>query len=300
MNRMPPTPEQPDDVDDQYRRASALDPSRPGEAVSRTVLAYAARLAAERAAAHAGNKLKSRRTASHAWWRPAILGTLTAAGLAGLLIAPQFLAPRAPPVAEPPPIAQAVDSTAGESAPPPSAQTPQVTARPPVPVRSANLPTRATHARPKANGATAALAAQSTSVAPPAGSEAAGTGAFVAGLPARELRVPGSPAAVTSIAAVARIGTNPSAALRRAAEVGDLAALEALLEKQTDIDSRDGAGRTALMLATLHGQADAVTALLAHGADPNAADADGTTPLQAATAGDHQTIVAALRRYGAR
>lgn len=124
---------------------------------------------------------------------------------------------------------------------------------------------------------------------------AAATGGLIAGQ-----RMAGNPSAVTSIAAAPRVGTNPAAEFRHAAEVGNLAALSALVEKQPDIDARDSAGRTALMLATLHGEADAVVALLAHGADPNAADADGTTPLQAATAGDHPAIVAALRRYGAR
>jgi ankyrin repeat protein len=67
-----------------------------------------------------------------------------------------------------------------------------------------------------------------------------------------------------------------------------------------DIDARDESGRTALMLATLHGQTHAVDTLLASGADPNAADAQGTTPLQAAIAGGQPSIVAALRRAGAR
>jgi len=93
---------------------------------------------------------------------------------------------------------------------------------------------------------------------------------------------------------------DPAAAFRRAAEMGDLPGLKALLERQADIDSRDAVGRTALMLATLHGQTNAVAVLLAYGADPNAADADGTTPLRAAKAGDHPAIVAALQRYGAR
>jgi hypothetical protein len=114
---------------------------------------------------------------------------------------------------------------------------------------------------------------------------------------------------MTAIAAAPRAGAavapttapaEPAAALRRAAEIGDLSGLQMLLEKQSDIDSRDAAGRTALMLATLHGQTDAVAALLAYGADPNAAAADRTTPLQVARAGDHPAIVAALQRYGAR
>jgi ankyrin repeat protein len=95
-------------------------------------------------------------------------------------------------------------------------------------------------------------------------------------------------------------------ALRQAAEAGDMAALRPLLSSQADIqrgsaiDARDGNGRTALMLATLHGRRAAVDALLAAGADPNAADAQGTTPLQAAVAGGQPEIIAALQRAGGR
>ena len=90
------------------------------------------------------------------------------------------------------------------------------------------------------------------------------------------------------------------AELRRAAEIGDVPTLQSLLGRQPVIDARDEGGRTALMLATLHGQAAAVDALLARGADPNAADARGMTPLQAAVAANRPAIVTALRRAGAR
>jgi ankyrin repeat protein len=93
---------------------------------------------------------------------------------------------------------------------------------------------------------------------------------------------------------------DPAAELRRAAEIGDVAKLQTLLERQSVVDARDEDGRTALMLATLHGRAHAVDVLLAHGADPNAADARGTTPLQAALAGHQAAIAAALQRAGAR
>jgi ankyrin repeat protein len=297
MNKVPPDQDPTDDVDAQYRRASALDPSRPDEAVRRAVLAHAAQLAAERATAGAG-RLKSRRTAPQAWWRPAIFGTLAAAGLAGLVIAPQLLAPRAPPVARSSAISQAADNRAPEPATPPPAASPEITARPPASVRSANLPSYSARARPRANEATAQPAAQAASPMPPVESRAADTGAALVGGAARQLR--SEPAASTALATASRLEPNIPAAFRRAAQIGDLAALQTLVEKQADIESRDAAGRTALMLATLHGQTDAVAALLAYGADPNAADADGTTPLQAATTGDHPAIVAVLRRYGAR
>jgi ankyrin repeat protein len=94
--------------------------------------------------------------------------------------------------------------------------------------------------------------------------------------------------------------TDSAAAFRQAAEAGDLGALDRLLGMQPDINARDAAGCTPLMLAVLHGQTGAVSALLAYGADPNAADRRGTTPLQAARAAGRPAIIAALQRYGAR
>jgi len=295
MNKVPPDQDPADDVDAQYRSASALDSSRPGEAVRRAVLAHAAQLAAERARGATGGR-QSRRTLKQAGWRPAIFGTLAAAALAGLVIAPQWLAPRAPPVAESSPIAPAADNLASEPTMPPAAASREITARPPAPVPSANLPSYSARAQPQP---TVAPAVEATPLAQSARLSAADSSAAVAGASAARQRMAGSSAA-PPIAAAARGGASPAAAFRHAAEVGDLAALATLAEKQADIDARDVAGRTALMLATLHGQTDAVAALLAYGADPSAADADGTTPLQAATAGDHPAIVAALRRYGAR
>lgn len=85
-----------------------------------------------------------------------------------------------------------------------------------------------------------------------------------------------------------------------AAETGDLEQLQRCLDESTDIDSRDDAGRTALLLATLHDRKEAVAFLLAHGANPNAADAGGVTPLSAAIAGNHSAIIRMLKGAGAR
>jgi hypothetical protein len=305
MNKVPPNEDPADDVDAEYRRASALDTSRPGAAVRRAVLAHAAQLAAERALSGADSKLKSRRTANQARWRPAIFGTLAAAVVAGLVTAPRWLAPGAPQVAEPSASAPAAVNRADQLATPAPAAASEVPATPPVSARSAYLSSHPVRERPKANEAQAQSAAEPASSGAPVGSKTADAGGLVAGRlvaggAASQVRAPGSPAAVTSVAAAPRAGTNPSTALRSAAEIGDLTALETLVASQADLESRDAAGRTALMLATLHGQTDAVAALLAYGADPDAADAHGTTPLQAATAGDHPAIVAVLRRYGAR
>ena len=250
----PPSQYGPDDLDEEYRRASALDPSRPSEAVRRTVLDHAAKLAAERTVKQGGIKSAKRRQpmATHARWRPAIFGSLAAAALAGILIAPHLLGPRVPPApardrAPPTVAARAERAPAAESGPGTVADQPRL--------------------------------AQADS------SLKAGAGA------ARNSAAP-RPREAGPV--------DPAAALRRAAEVGDTEELNALLGATHDVDVRDGAGRTALMLAVLHGQAGAVDVLLAHGADPNAADARGTSPLQLAVAGDQQAIIRALQRAGAR
>src|ERR1022692_3977141 len=92
MNDVPPREDPLDDIDDRYRRASALDASRPSEFVRRAVLEHAARLADERGKAdHSVRYVRPTRRSSRAWRRPAIVGTLAAAALAGLLITPHFL-----------------------------------------------------------------------------------------------------------------------------------------------------------------------------------------------------------------
>ena len=111
MNQLPPGPDLPDDVDERYRRASALDRSRPGETVQRAVLAHAARLAAERATQDAAtSERRAAATPSGRWRRPAVLGTLAAAALAAVLVAPRFLAPPAAPAVVETPVAPSARS----------------------------------------------------------------------------------------------------------------------------------------------------------------------------------------------
>ncbi len=97
MNEIPPNQDQADEVDNRYRRESALDPSRPSESVRRAVLEHATQLAAERSAKNGPAQIGAARPAANPrWWRPTAFGTLAAAALAGLLIIPRFLAPDAP------------------------------------------------------------------------------------------------------------------------------------------------------------------------------------------------------------
>ena len=338
---MPPNQDGADEVDNAYRRESALDPSRPSESVRRTVLEHAAQLAAERLAKNGATKSGSTRPANPRWRRPAAFGTLAAAALAGLLIIPRFLAPDAPlvgalPTAPVQPNAAATaasqaeireqppDAMAGvrqQSPPPPeeSALKPRTSSRNEATVADSAAEIEAKNGPGKVQSMTSARrrAVGGGGEADARRAQAGGATGIAASPPQSAAPAAQSPArtappaapAVQSVApaALSAARTAPPARLadsaaevRRAAEIGAVPELQTLLGQQGDIDARDESGRTALMLATLHGQARAVDMLLAHGADPNAADAQGVTPLQAAIAGDRPAIAAALRRAGAR
>jgi hypothetical protein len=282
VSELPPSPGETDEVDALYRRASARDASRPSESVRRAVLDHAAQLAVKRAAgkdaARSGTELRARR---QSWWRPAAFGTLAAAALAGFLVIPQYLGPDVP--------ISATSSPTSVTVPVPAAA-PTLAAATSAEGRNRQAAQHATR-EPSVTGAPSAPAAQD-SVQPAARSarSAASSTAALSYSP---------PSAVASVAQAAR-STGPAVKLRQAAELGDVPALQTLLSEQPALDARDADGRTALMLATLHGRIEAVEALLSAGADPNAADLHGTTPLQAALAGDQPAIAAALRRAGAR
>lgn len=346
MNELPPTPEDSDEVDALYRRASARDASRPSESVRRAVLDHAAQLAMNRApgkdSARRGTGLRAKRPS---WWRPAALGSLAAAALAGFLVIPQYLTPDAPinpasssaPAPTPTPAATPAPASSSAEYLQPQAVAPEprtadskaqaadevmqnvvVTAAKKMPAlgrnrQSAQDATRAPSvvgslSAPTAQGvpvvpsAPPAPSAQSVPIAPNAldNAQPATRSARNAASSAAALSYSPSPSPAAASAASAGRLMDPAAQLRQAAELGDVPALQALLGKQPIIDGRDAGGRTALMLATLHGRTEAVEALLSAGADPNAADARGTTPLQAALAADRTVIAAALRRAGAR
>jgi Meckel syndrome type 1 protein len=339
MTEVPPSQDETDEADEAdeadelYRRASALDAGRPSEPVRRAILKHAAELATARAA---GRKAVKRRPTRQAWWRPAAFGTLAAAALAGLLVMPQFItheppdtsvsspelaeksAPAAPKVTASPNGTAAQNATAPRNAPleevvvteQRAARTEQRAAKAEQYAaqqgsrRAASKPAAqdelqeqaSADAQDKRYGAPAPSQAASDAVvgsaAPPAAPAAALNGVTAgAGAPTAQFG---------AIAGRASGVMDPAAQLRRAADMGDVPALQALLNKQPAIDARDSGGRSALMLATLRGRAEAVDVLLSAGADPNAADARGTTPLQAALAGNQPAIVEALRRAGAR
>ena len=88
------------------------------------------------------------------------------------------------------------------------------------------------------------------------------------------------------------------AALWRAAQRGDLAALDALADP-TRVDAPDEFGRTALHHAAESGQVAAVQLLLARGAARDANDRYGSTPLMLACAAESPAACGALIAAGA-
>ena len=74
-------------------------------------------------------------------------------------------------------------------------------------------------------------------------------------------------------------GVRNSADLRDAAKVGDVALVSRLLDKGSDIESKDNTGETALIWAARQGQTEVVKLLLDRGADIEAKNEDGYTAL---------------------
>ena len=302
MNEVPPGHDEGHDADDLYRRASALNDSRPSERVRRRVLDHAAQLAAERAAQISAAKLAATRAANRRWRRPAIFGTLAAAALAGLLVTPRFFTAEAPP----PTASQLSTASLPPPAAPPSAeeshlqeaQAPAAYAPAPqrTPARTAEFAAKNNLAAPKIMDSARSKAAAGAEIE----AEARRGQDLTSGATASGATAALEPPHSVAPAAAAPRASDPAAELRQAAESGDIPRLQMLLGRQPDIDARDANGRTALMLAVLRGESRAVDMLLAAGADPNAADGSGTTPLRAAIAGNQPAIVAALQRAGAR
>jgi ankyrin repeat protein len=89
-----------------------------------------------------------------------------------------------------------------------------------------------------------------------------------------------------------------------AARRGDVTTLVELLDSGLDVQCRNTAGDTLLMLAAYHGHEAVVTLLLERGADPGAVNAEGAvqasrSPLMYAAMYNHAQLTGLLLEHGA-
>lgn len=86
--------------------------------------------------------------------------------------------------------------------------------------------------------------------------------------------------------------------IHKAAEQGNLAAIERYLQKGTDVDATDKDGCTPLNKAASCGYLNIVKVLVEKGADVNARDNIGETPLL--DANGYTNVVEFLKQHGAK
>ena len=96
-------------------------------------------------------------------------------------------------------------------------------------------------------------------------------------------------------------GQNPQseAALRKAAQDGEMQTVNVLVAKGVNVNAKDDTGKTALLwVAPARDNPEMVRALIALGADVNVRDNDGETALMIAASQDNPGIVEALLAAG--
>lgn len=94
-------------------------------------------------------------------------------------------------------------------------------------------------------------------------------------------------------------GSTVLTGLRFAAQEGQVARLQMMLEKGADVNGKDAAGYTALELASFQDHEHAVQLLLEHGADVNLRGSDECPPLYYAIQQQNESIVFMLVEHGA-
>ena len=106
---------------------------------------------------------------------------------------------------------------------------------------------------------------------------------------------------LTTIAAVLLAATAFAGPIHTAAKTGDLAGIQAELDKGVDVDEGDDSwpGMTPLHYAADEGHTEVVELLIANGADVNAKNENGWTPLHLAAYWGGKEIVELLIAAGA-
>ena len=84
------------------------------------------------------------------------------------------------------------------------------------------------------------------------------------------------------------MGTAFADPIHDAAAAGDLAAIQAELDKGVDVNAKDNGGRTPLHYAAKYATKEVVELLIPNGADVNAKMKDGVTPLHVAAQDGHK------------
>ena len=313
-----------------YRRASDTDAAAPSESVRSAILAEGRRVA-EQLAKNAPPRPfdVSRPAANDARWKITAYGTVGAALLAALLIAPRFWeSQHAAQVSSVPAAAPAAKSASSNVTAP--AKSASSDAAPPAPKLETVAPSRPSEsvqeivvaqAERKASKASAEESRQDSvrvpsnppsvvqnyvrappSQPPVANSLAAPIAPAPPGAsPAYSARAAQGGALSMSADRAARASLVPTpAGLQAAAGLGDIRQTALLLDQGVAVDARDADGRTPLMLAVAQGRLEIVRLLLARGADPNAVDNAGHRPLQQAREKNLRDVAALLKRAGAR
>jgi len=88
--------------------------------------------------------------------------------------------------------------------------------------------------------------------------------------------------------------------IHKAAEKGDIAAIERHLQNGADVNVKDQDGNTPLMWATYNGSLEVVKFLVAKGVNVNARDKNNETPLMEATHEGHRNVAEFLKQHGAK
>ena len=232
MNKKPSIERQEEDcVDDHYRHASALNESRPSEAVRQAIVAHAAKLAAERTAQRPVRSWPAR-----SWWNPALFGSIAAAAIVGLVVAPQLF-PSDKPVH-----IQDVPSEPDRVLP---------LAPPSTAAREKSVTPDRTESATTAKAAAGAVSAAPATIQAAAAPSARAQQATDAGKPRTALEHPD----------INATDADGRTALTQAVVHNQLAAVEELLRRGADPNLADAVGQTPLQLAVANHQ-PAIIAIL--------------------------------------
>jgi ankyrin repeat protein len=96
------------------------------------------------------------------------------------------------------------------------------------------------------------------------------------------------------------VGTASAGPIHDAAIGGDLAGVQAELDKGADVNAKNESGVTPLLWAAWKGHKDVVELLIAEGADVNAKNEDGETPLDFTKQTKQKAIADLLRKHGGK